>query len=203
MTNNNQQVFLELVRAGLWEKEARLSQFECIDYSQVLRFAEEQAVVGLVGAGIEQVKDANISQVHALNIAGCVLQIEQVNTAMNTFVTALFNKMSNAGIKAFLLKGQGLAQCYERPLWRASGDVDLLMDEEDYEKAKRLLLPLASSREDEVENRKHLGLRIEEWTVELHGTLRGSYFKRVDRERYRLRLCEADMKQYVVLPPHE
>ena len=178
----NTEAFMALVRAGLWEKEARLSLFGDIDMTEVAKLAAEQSVVGLVAAGIEHVKDANIPQIHALDIAGSTLQIEQVNTTMNRFVAELLNKMSDAGIKAILMKGQGIAQCYERSLWRASGDVDLLMDEENYDKAKRLLLPLASSREDEVEKRKHLGLTINGWTVELHGTLRGSYFKRVDRE---------------------
>ena len=178
----NTDAFIALVRAGLWEKEARLSPFGDIETAEVIKLAEEQSVMGLVAAGFEHVKDTKISHTHALNIAGSTLQIEQVNTAMNTFVAELFNKMSDAGIKALLLKGQGIAQCYERPLWRASGDVDLLLDEDNYEKAKRLLQPLAETIEDEVASRKHLGLTISGWTVELHGTLRGSYFKRVNRE---------------------
>jgi hypothetical protein len=51
--NKNQQVFFELVRAGLWEREARLSQFNDIDYAAVMEMADEQSVVGLVTAGIE------------------------------------------------------------------------------------------------------------------------------------------------------
>lgn len=175
----NTEAFMALVRAGLWEKEARLSPLGNIDLNKVIRLAEEQSVVGPVAAGIEHVKDAKISQVYALNIAGRALQIEQVNTAMNRFVAELFNKMSDAGIKAILLKGQGIAQCYERPLWRASGDIDLLLSEADYEKAKELLLPFAETIEDEVKTRKHVGMVIDGWTIELHGTLRGSYFSRV------------------------
>ena len=44
---------MELVRAGLWEKEARLSQFGKADYEAVMRLAEEQSVMGLVTAGLE------------------------------------------------------------------------------------------------------------------------------------------------------
>ena len=56
----NQQAFLALVRAGLWEKEARLSQYGDIDFNEILRLAEEQSVVGLVAAGIEHVVDLKI-----------------------------------------------------------------------------------------------------------------------------------------------
>ena len=46
--NNNIEAFLELVRAGLWESEAQLSQFGKVDYAEVMRLAEEQSVVGLI-----------------------------------------------------------------------------------------------------------------------------------------------------------
>ena len=49
--NNNQQAFLELVRAGLWEKDACLLQYGNIDFQEVYRLAQEQSVVGLVAAG--------------------------------------------------------------------------------------------------------------------------------------------------------
>ena len=49
--NNNQQAFFELLRAGLWEKAARLSAFDSVDYERVNRLAQEQSVVGLVAAG--------------------------------------------------------------------------------------------------------------------------------------------------------
>lgn len=60
MVNNCTLAFFELLRAGLWEKEARLSQFNNIDYSCILNMAEEQSVVGLVTAGLEKVVDVNL-----------------------------------------------------------------------------------------------------------------------------------------------
>ena len=67
--NNNQKAFL-LVRAGLWETEARLARFEPIDFMEVYRLAEEQSVVGLVAAGIEHVEDIKVPQDCALSFAG-------------------------------------------------------------------------------------------------------------------------------------
>ena len=108
------------------------------------------------------------------------LSMEQRNLAMNAFIAKLFRKMEETGIKALLVKGQGIAQCYERPLWRACGDVDLLLDEENYEKAKAFLLSLASDVEDEDVYRRHLAMTIEQWEVELHGTLRSGLGKAMD-----------------------
>ena len=36
--DNNIQAFFELLKAGLWEKDARLSQFNEIDYSAIMLF---------------------------------------------------------------------------------------------------------------------------------------------------------------------
>ena len=58
--DNNIKAFLELVRAGLWEKEARLSQFGEVDYEEIMGLAEEQSVDGLVTAGLEHVTDVKV-----------------------------------------------------------------------------------------------------------------------------------------------
>jgi hypothetical protein len=99
---------------------------------------------------------------------------------MNAFVGELIERLQEAEIRALLLKGQGIGQCYERPLWRTCGDVDLFLNEEDYAKAKELLLPNASSVEEEHKKKKHLGMTIDGWVVELHGSLRCGLSKGID-----------------------
>ena len=179
--NRNQQAFFELLRAGLWEKEARLSMFKELDFSAIMKMAEEQSVVGLVTAGLEKVSDVKIPKEVVLQFIGSTLQIEQQNMAMNEFVAKLINKLCKEDICAVLVKGQGVAQCYERPLWRASGDVDLLLSDTNYESSKNLLLPLATNAETEYSHFKHQGMTIEGWVVELHGTLHSRLSRRVDR----------------------
>lgn len=182
MINYNQQAFFALVRAGLWEKEARLLPYGEVDYAEVMRLAQEQAVVGLVAAGLEHVTDVKVPQVWALQFAGQTIQLEQRNKAMNQFIADLIAKMREADIYTLLVKGQGIAQCYERPQWRASGDVDLLLSVENYEKAKALLSPLSSGNKPECNYSKELGYYIDSWSVELHGTQRTGLSSRVDAE---------------------
>ncbi len=129
-----QKAFLALVSAGLWEKEVSLSVLGDIDLKNILRLAQEQSVVGLIAAGIEQVKDVQFPKEDVLSIVGESLQLERRNLAMNSFVEDLIVKLKEANILALIVKGQGIAQCYERPLWRASGDVDILLSEGDYKK---------------------------------------------------------------------
>lgn len=180
LLNNNQKVFFELVKAGLWESEPRLSQFGEIDFMEVYRLAEEQSVIGVVLAGLEH-STFKPPQELLLQWIGDVQIVEQQNKAMNEFVAKLIERLRKNDIYAILVKGQGVAQCYEKPLWRALGDVDLLLSSSNYEKAKTLLIPLADSVENEFTGFKHTGLTIGEWVVELHGTLHSRLSKRVDR----------------------
>lgn len=182
MLDNNTRAFFALVKAGLWEQEVRLSQFGQIDFDEVFRLAEEQSVVGLVTAGIEHVVDVKVPQEIVLQFIGTALQLEQQNLAMNEYVAQLIEQLRKEDIYSILVKGQGIAQCYERPLWRASGDVDLLLSEENYQKAKALLLPQAEEVEQEYSTFKHLGMTMKGgFVVELHGALYSRLSKRIDR----------------------
>lgn len=181
-TNTNTKAFFELVKAGLWGTEVRLSNYDNIDYSEVFRLAEEQSVLGLVAAGIEHVSDIRPQKEDVLQFVGQTLQLEQQNQAMNQFIGVMVERLRKAGIYTLLVKGQGIAQCYEKPLWRACGDVDLFLSDDNYEKAKEFLTPLASSVEKEYVREKHLGMTIDPWVIELHGRLYCGLSSKVEKE---------------------
>ena len=166
--------------AGLWEKDVRLSHYVDIEYNVIYRLADEQTVVGLVAAGLEHVVDVKVPQEIALSFAGYALQIEQRNNAMNGFVSNLINKLREKDIYALLVKGQGVAQCYERPLWRASGDVDLYLSRSNYEKAKVALRSYSRHIEEDI-NRLHCSITIKSWLVELHGKMHTEMSRRVNK----------------------
>ena len=100
---------------------------------------------------------------------------------MNEFVAELVEKMQAADINTLLIKGQGVAQCYEKPLWRPSGDVDFLLSVDNYKRAKAFLLPLSFGSKSEERYSQHLGMSIGQWYVEIHGSLRTGLAARVDR----------------------
>ena len=181
-SKKKEKAFFALLCAGLWEQEARLEPYGEIDFPAILDMAEEQSVVGLIAAGIEHVADARPAKKDVLRFIGRTVQLEQRNQAMNYFIGVLVEKMREAGIYTLLVKGQGVAQCYERPLWRSCGDVDFFLSDENYEKAKEFLKPLASSVEEEHVREKHLGLSIDPWVVELHGNLYSGLSSRVEKE---------------------
>lgn len=143
--------------------------------------SQEQSVLGLVTVALEHVSDVKLPTEVVLTFAGETLQLEQRNKSMNNFIGVIVEEMRKEDIYTLLLKGQGIAQCYERPLWRACGDVDFFLSESNYQAAKSYLTSLASHVDEENAYNKHLAMTIDSWTVELHGTLRGGLWKRVDR----------------------
>ena len=182
LKRTNTQAFIELVRAGLWGTDARIRPFKQIEFTEIYRLAEEQSVVGLVAAGLEHVADKKVPKKDVLQFIGQTLQLEQRNQAMDYFIGVLVDKMRAEGIQTLLVKGQGVAQCYERPQWRSCGDVDFFLSEDNYQKAKEYLKPLALQVEDEYVREKHLGMTIGPWVVELHGSLYSGLSSRIERE---------------------
>lgn len=177
----NTQAFFEIIRAGLWERECCLAQYGTVDFQEIYRLAEEQTVLGLVTAGLEHLSDYNVTKDELLQFIGLTLQLEQRNNAMNSFIAYLVDKMRQSDIYTLLVKGQGVAHCYERPLWRAAGDIDFYLSNTNYEKAKTLLIPLANSIDSEDKGRLHVGMTIDSWVVELHGTMHTGISRRMNK----------------------
>lgn len=178
--------FFACLRAGLWSDGNQKIRIDgTTDWNDVYQLAQEQSVLGLVLAGLEQYKNINvnldINQKLLLQWIGEVQLIELQNKAMNVYIAELIDEMRSEGIYTLLVKGQGLAQCYNLPNWRSSGDVDLLLSKDNYEKAKAFILPKGVLTEPEEAGKKHLAMQTGQWAVELHGTLRVGLSKRVDR----------------------
>ena len=177
--------FLAFLKAGIWVdfvkyNDEDLELMESIDWQEVYEIADEQSVLGLVLTGIEK-SPFKPHQDLLLQWIGEIQVIEQQNKMMNAFIEELLDRLRKADVYTLLVKGQGIAQCYDMPLWRTSGDVDLLLSEDNYSKAKELLLPLATSAEDEIKVKKHLAMTIDGWSVELHGSLKDGLWNGIDK----------------------
>ena len=172
LDNKSVKGFIDLLKVGLWEGHINEGiTIGNINWGYVYHMAEAQGVSGLIVSGIEMLNIQVPAKVK-LQLVGSTLQIEQRNKEMNGFIADIVEKMRAEGIYTLLVKGQGVAQCYEKPLWRPSGDVDFLLSEDNYKKARAFLLPLSSGNKDEERYSKHLGISIGEWYVEIHGSLR-------------------------------
>lgn len=188
MAKDLHELFFKLLRTGLVGAGDRDLQFaRTPDWEKVYQLAVEQSVQGLVLQGLEWHKEHNPKSIANLPLElllqwiGEVQIVEQQNKAMNEFVAKLIEILRNNGIYALLVKGQGIAQCYEKPLWRSSGDVDLLVSTDDYEEAKQFLILMATDVDKEFSHLMHQGMMIEGWEIEVHGTLHSRLYKDIDR----------------------
>ena len=189
---NNIDAFFLLVRTGLFGRTEGIENFlpDDVDWAEVYQLAKEQSVMGLAADGIEMVRTEwlkthgtpLVSRKWGLKFASGTAKLEQRNLNMNRFVAQLIYRLRKEGVYALLLKGQGVAQCYKRPLWRACGDVDLLLTEENFQKAKDYLLPFASFSKMSNAHKKEFAMKINGWLVELHGSLRCGFSSRIDGE---------------------
>lgn len=173
--------FYSLICAGLWESETKLIPFMPIDFNSLYELADEQSVIGLISAGLEHVTDLKVTKPMALPFLKKVFSLEGRNLAMDAFIGKMVKLLHDEGVFTLIVKGQGVAQCYERPLWRSSGDIDFFLDAKNYEKAKGILIPIASHNNGEDLRRLHLAMTIDDWTVELHGTLHTEISKRINK----------------------
>lgn len=184
---NTEKAFLELVRAGLWEdlkfkdESLKFKDFGSADWDALLLLAREQSVVGLLAAGLEQLKDVQVPHGWAFQVVRKALSLEQKNRNKNVFVNELTGELEGEGIRAVMVKGQGLAQCYKRPLWRASGDIDLYLDEDDFQKAKAFFRPRVNKFDPDNDYTRHINMTYKGWVVEIHANQHSRLSARTDR----------------------
>ena len=165
-----------------------LNLTEDLDWKQLYRLACEQTVAGYVAVGLEQYV-AEMKQNQSDRTASRPTVPENViqafkkikfsiglsNYRMNDFLANIIKELEAAGIEPLLLKGQGVAQNYLSPEVRQAGDIDLLLNGEDYEKAKMFMAPKADNLEIEGSRSKHFGMHFGNIEVELHGTVHGNF----------------------------
>lgn len=166
-----QSLFFELVRAGLWGTAADASRFGGpVDWDGLCRHARNQTLLGVVLDGIQTLPD-ELRPARSLYLPWCaaVLRTEDNNRRLDAEVGRLYALLRPHGIEPVLLKGQGTARNYLRPLHRQCGDIDLYVGRADYERVNRLLA--AEGVETEVPNARHSSYRWHGVIVENHRLL--------------------------------
>lgn len=183
MNITTDKLFFSLLRAGLWGEADPGTDYSLTDWKSVFGLAKEQTVVGLVADGISVVKRSGIP----LNVAAEVSEklmvqtigIERSNARLNKVVAEMAGIFRENGIRYCLVKGQGTALNYPRPEHRSPGDIDILLDDENYRRASEILAPKADKLFPEDPDKKHFGMLFHGGVdVELHGTAHAGFGKK-------------------------
>ncbi len=181
--------FLSLLRAGVWDVPVAEDLFVAsTSWEDLFLLAKEQTVVPFVSDGVEKLvaqTGMDVPREVRKRFAAAVLKTEMRNARMDEFALKLVSRMEAAHIPVFVVKGQGVARYYPVPIRRQSGDIDLLVRRDDYERARDFLLPRASRVEEELDYLLHQGMFFGNYEVEVHGDLDPELSDRMHRSLIR------------------
>jgi len=138
------------------------------DWSALLKLAQEQAVMGVTLQGIQKLpKEQWPPRKLLLQWISCVESIKWQNEKVDAALKDLIAELGAQGVKPFVVKGQIVAQEYEEPLARQSGDIDVFIRKEDWTKVEQWMQKkgiVYSSYAAE----KHIEIDYQGISVELH-----------------------------------
>lgn len=137
-------VFLELLRAGMWGRKPQVPQgFD--QWGSVVRLAKSQSVLGVVGQVMlsDQDVSARVPQELKAKVKKFVMNNVLTHTLLNNTLIKVVSTLREGGVESVLLKGQGLARNYPQPELRQCGDIDLYVGLENGERVHDLLSPIA------------------------------------------------------------
>jgi hypothetical protein len=165
----SEQQVLSLLRASLWSTPMDASLFTDVDWTSVLRLADQQTLAGVLSEAILQHGVAlHLPQTLARQVLMRQMTARKSNARLNRVLQELDATLRADGICPVLLKGQGVATCYPQPDLRQCGDIDLYIGAKDYQRAVDLLLPDSTHSEVEMQNEKHYHMMWHEAFIEVH-----------------------------------
>ena len=136
-------LFTELVRVTIGNQEylSRVPSTE--EWQTVYAFAEKQALVGVCFCGLQRLpKEQQPPKALLLRWFSLAEQIKQRNSLVNTRACELQKQLEDEGLRACVLKGQGVARLYDfngnvnlnlndkLGAYRQSGDIDVWVEGE-------------------------------------------------------------------------
>lgn len=158
--DKNQKLFLKLISSALNGEKYVISPDEC-DYEALQSIAVHNSCLSLLYQGAVNCSLSvpsywkNVSSYSVID-SYRKLQVE----------AEIIDILKQNGIRSCVLKGSSVAMNYPIPLIRTMGDIDLLVDEANYEKA--ILLFLSQKVIDDNRHDFHVGFDYKNIRVEIH-----------------------------------
>ena len=164
MPEKNWNIFLEILRSGLWGLDLSLPDVASSPgWDTVLALGREQAVMGLLLRGIAQLpEDQRPSGPLAPLLQAWETAFARANARYAHVQGALLKRLSEAGLHPVVQKGTEAAKYYSDPSIRQVGDIDLYLPGDEFRRA-RALFPDARRASDGA-----VVFALDGVTVELH-----------------------------------
>lgn len=124
-----EETFFKLIRLALFTSPDCRVRISKEEWKEVYDMACKQAVAAIVLDGVELLPPSEKPPTDLLMPwISLVQHIEKRNRQMNRLAVMVCDKFKREGMGNVLLKGQGNATLYPRPLHRTPGDIDLWVD---------------------------------------------------------------------------
>jgi hypothetical protein len=118
--------YLDFLRYCLNDSLSLPESAKGINWMEMLAWAEEQAIVGIIYGGIQKAgEQIDIPFDALMEWVGYANQIEMQNKLLNKRCIEVSSYLKEQGFDICILKGQGNALMYPNPLLRISGDIDV------------------------------------------------------------------------------
>lgn len=161
--------YLRLLCCALWDAKPDLEHIE--DWNGVLRLAQRQTTLGLVGnAALQSQATQELLPESRVRLLTHLEKMQNEAEQAELLLMALDAAFSQHDLGFILLKGIGLAAFYPVPRLRKCGDIDLLVAPIDFDKAVAILNGIATAEavKKAFFSDKHYHIILNGIAVELH-----------------------------------
>ena len=133
--------FFVLLRSGLYDK--RIDSFPELtegEWESILSIAKEQTVTGMIYSGVNNLpENYKVPESISLRLMLESSRIEKRSYKVLSVCKELFSLLRDNGLHPIVMKGPSVAKFYPKPSLRESGDLDLYIRKEEFEKAVTIL----------------------------------------------------------------
>ena len=192
-----------------------------MDWAKVLKFAQKQALVGVMFEGIQRLpKELSPKGATLMVWIAQTQMIERQSRKLNAATAAVYRRLKELGAESCILKGQGNALLYQNPLSRTPGDVDVWLapkmdilkdgrieiveDEKAHRKTLRAMAVGLTREHGTIghESYNHIEVTVDSLPVELHPTPAVLNYPLHNRrlQRWLMQEAPAQCKNMVELP---
>lgn len=182
--SDSDKVFFSILRSALWKTPVEIPE-GFTQWGQVYKDAIAQAQIGLVGdlmTTVPEISDS-IPKEGLMRVYKLVQSTVRLHLKLNNTLVLLVTTLRANGIEPVLLKGQGLARCYPTPELRQSGDIDLYVGVDQYEKTYDILKEIVTEIDDKstLWNWMHFDAKVGPVMIEVHQRADYMYSRKEDK----------------------
>lgn len=169
MIDEQQNIFLSLVRSALWDTAPEDIPENDLDWKAIYRLGTEQTLLGLISSVVTKLPDHLKPEDEVFGrLRMFMIRNIQAHSLLDRKLVETDLILKDNGICPVLFKGQGLARIYRDPLLRQCGDIDLYVGKTEFDKACSILIDAYGKGEHDSESVKHYHMSSEDVSIELH-----------------------------------